>query len=187
MAGLIAVGAAVHVGEPEGSRLAPRIMRVTPTPDRPTCPGANRAIGFYRAAYAASRSVMGIVGLPARRWWGCNSARRRAVEWRQRALQARIQLKAWLRYQYDWRSWLPRNWYEVGSCETGYGGDPNWSHANRSFVSAFGITRANYAIDARAAGTPQWDDTQPPTPREQYETALAHYRMHGDGWGCPGP
>lgn len=158
-----------------------------PTPDPPTCRGSNRAIDFYRHAVRETLEQIGPVELPARRWWGCNSARRRAAEWREKAHSARVTLAKWLDYEYDWRAWLPRNWYLVGSCETGYGGDPNFRHSNSGFVSAFGITRHNYSVDAREAGTPQWDDRHPPTPREQYETALAHYHMHGDGWGCPGP
>jgi hypothetical protein len=90
-------------------------------------------------------------------------------------------------YHYDWRSWLPRNWYLVGSCETGYGGPPNWHHANGSYVSAFGISRRIYDSDAAYMGAPPWSDRHPPTPRQQYLAALGHYKRFGDGWGCPGP
>lgn len=152
-----------------------------------SCHGANEAIDYYRRAYRDHREQMGVEGMPARRWWGCESARRRAVEWRDKAAAARKALKKWVDYQYDWRSWLPRNWYLVGSCETGYGGAPNFNHANSSFVSAFGISRSIYDRDAAYAGGPPWNDASPPTPRQQYEAALAHYAQFGDGWGCPGP
>lgn len=156
-------------------------------PDKPACRGSKRAISFYRRAYRASRGEMGRPGPVPRVWYGCGASRRRAGEWRERAYVARVELRTWLRYNFAWQEWLPANWYRVGSCETGYGGPPNWRHANSSFVSAFGITRHNYSVDAARAGTPQWDDRNPPTPREQYLTALAHYRAYGDGWGCPGP
>jgi len=155
-------------------------------PDKPTCRSSNRAISFYRNAYHASRNVMGrYEPLPARGWWGCNSARRRAIEWRAKAYRARLELRTWLRYQYDWRSWLPRNWYLVGSCESGYGGDPNWEHTNSRFTSAFGISWREYDADAAYMGAPPWHVRH--TPRDQYKAALGHYARFGDGWDCPGP
>ncbi len=99
----------------------------------------------------------------------------------------RLQHAAWVDYHYNWRSWLPANWKAVGTCETGYGGDPNFKFANGSFVSAFGISRSIYDTDARMSGTPPWNDANPPTPRQQYLAAAAHYQHFGDGWGCPGP
>lgn len=89
--------------------------------------------------------------------------------------------------QHNWQAWLPGNWVAVARCETGI----NWSHANSSYVSAFGIQRGNrggqYDDDARKVGMPPWNDARPPTPWQQYQTALSHYRSFGDGWGCPGP
>lgn len=156
-----------------------------PKPDRPTCPGANRAISFYRHSVRDTLKQIGPVTLPQRRWWGCNSARRRAVEWREKAHTARTTLAKWIAYQYDWRSWLPRNWYLVGSCESGYGGDPNWEHTNSRFTSAFGISWAEYNADAAYMGAPPWNVRH--TPRDQYKAALGHYARFGDGWDCPGP
>jgi hypothetical protein len=161
------------------------VSSVVHRPDKPTCRSSNQAIGFYRQAYRASRHAMGQEGLPVRRWWGCNSARRRAVEWRAKAHQARVELTAWVKYQYDWRSWLPRNWYLVGSCESGYGGDPNWEHTNHRFTSAFGISWREYDADAAYMGAPPWHVRH--TPRDQYKAALGHYARFGDGWDCPGP
>ena len=127
---------------------------------------------------------MGLAGAPPRAWYGCDAARRRAAEWRDRAKAAREALERW-RYLYDWRSWLPRNWYRLGSCETGGGGDPNFEHTNGQFTSAFGISWAEYNADAAFMGAPPWHVRH--TPRDQYLAALGHYKRFGDGWGCPGP
>lgn len=95
-------------------------------------------------------------------------------------------------WQYKWWVWLPSNWQALGACETGYGKRPgNWKHANSRYVSAFGIQRGSFAgaydHDAKMAGMPPWNDAHPPTPWQQYRTALMHYRLYGDGWGCSGP
>jgi hypothetical protein len=104
----------------------------------------------------------------------------RALVWTKRELrQARRE------WEWSWRLWLPDKWARLGACETGYGRRPgNWRWDSGTHVSAFGITRANYAADARAAHMPQWD--RHPSPWQQYRTALAHYRLHGgfSGWGC---
>jgi hypothetical protein len=86
---------------------------------------------------------------------------------------------------------LPPNWLAVAICESGHN-PPNFAHDSGTYVSAFGIFRPGYADDAHRIGNLSWDETlrargEPPTPREQYEAALSHYREHGDGWGCPGP
>lgn len=90
-------------------------------------------------------------------------------------------------WQFRYRVWLPANWRSVAQCETGL----NWHHHNSSYVSAFGIQRGHlggqYDDDARRAGMPPWNDARPPTPWQQYRTALSHYRRFGDGWGCAGP
>ena len=88
-------------------------------------------------------------------------------------------------YQYNWRSWLPANWRRLGTCETGYGGDPNFEHSNSKFTSAFGISWAEYNADAAYMGAPPWNVRH--TPRDQYKAALGHYARFGDGWSCPGP
>jgi len=122
----------------------------------------------------------------------CRIARR--VYKQHSANLARLEQAA-MAYQYDWQTWMPRGskWYRVASCETGYGRDPNWSHDSGTYVSAFGIFRPGYADDAHRVGNMSWDETvrargTVPTPREQYEAALSHYRAHGgfSGWGCRG-
>lgn len=92
------------------------------------------------------------------------------------------------RWQYQYQEWLPSVWHRLAQCETGV----NWEHANSQYVSAFGIQRGShngaYDSDARYARMPPWNDLRPPTPWQQYRTALAHYRRFGgfSGWGCRG-
>jgi hypothetical protein len=158
-----------------------------PKPDRPTCRGSNRAIGFYRQAVRETLGRIGPVELPARRWWGCNSARRRAVEWRAKAHEARRQVAEYLDRMYDWASWLPDKYARVGACETGYGQRPgNWEHDSGTYVSAFGIIRGAYDDFSRRLGYPGWDEGGR-TPRQQYEVAAAIQAAYGWGaWGCGG-
>lgn len=157
------------------------------------CPAAQNAIGHYRRAYTASRSTMGLDGAPPRAWYPCAAARRRAAQWRDRAKQARLELARWTRDNYHWWLWLPSNWAALGACETGYGKRPgNWAHDSGQYVSAFGIQRHNYMLDAHRIGNLSWDETKArlgrlPTPREQYGAAVSHLNTYGDGWGCPGP
>ena len=153
------------------------------------CPQVQRAVSFYRGKYREWRSKMGQDGPPPREWRSCVPAEEQAATWKARAEQAR----ASYRRQFDWRSWLPRGWYGIGSCETGYGGDPNWQHDSGTYVSAFGIYRPPYADDAHRIGNMSWDETvrargAVPTPWEQYQAALSHYRANGglSGWGCKG-
>lgn len=152
------------------------------------CPAAQRAVGFYRRVFTHARVSMALRGAPARVWYGCEAARRRAVEWRERARAAREKLAAWREYQYDWRSWLPRGWYGIGSCETGYGGDPNWRHNSGTYQGAFGFAVSSWdgfvgRADPEAGPYPP--EAYEATPRQQYEVALAIYREFGlSGWGC---
>lgn len=160
----------------------------TPSPAA-RCPAAQKAIGHYRRAYTASRNAMSLTGAVPRVWYPCQAARRRAVEWRDKAWQAKRAYAKWHEYHYDWQKWLPYNWYRVGSCESGYGGPPNWEHTGHSrdgyFVSGFGISAREYDKDAAVYGAPPWHVRH--TPRDQYLAALGHYKRFGDGWSCPGP
>lgn len=97
--------------------------------------------------------------------------------------------------QWAWQSWLPDKWQRLGACETGDGQRPgNWFHHNSEYVSAFGIQRGAfdgaYDHDAAAVGMPPWSDdvTKMPTPWQQWQTALSHYKHHHgfSGWGCKG-
>jgi hypothetical protein len=165
----------------------------TPRPDPPTtsaalydsrCGDAYRGVRWLRARYNEHRATMGLTPAPPiEQAMGCRRLRARAAYWLRAARVNRVAAERWLEYHYDWRAWLPSNWRAVAECETHL----NWRHSNSSFVSAFGISRTIYDTDARAAGVPGWSDVRPPTPRQQYLAALAHYRMFGDGWGCSGP
>jgi hypothetical protein len=85
--------------------------------------------------------------------------------------------------QWNWQAFLPANWRNVARCETGI----DWTFANGVYVSAFGISRREYDRDAAYMDAPPWNDARPPSPWNQYQAALGHYRRFGDGWGCPGP
>ena len=151
------------------------------------CASARRAVAHYRALTWERQSARDgdrATRTPLARGRSCHWARYAAREWQARARSARVALERW-RYLYDWRSWLPANWYRLGSCETGYGGAPNWEHSNDRFTSAFGISWAEYDADAAHMGAPPWRVRH--TPRDQYLAALGHLDRFGDGWGCPGP
>jgi len=138
---------------------------------------------------------MGLAGAPARAWYPCKATRRRAVEWRDRAWQAKRAYSGWKRDNYHWWLFMPRGSkaYRVASCETGYGRDPNFAHDSGTYVSAFGIYRPGYADDAHRVGNLSWDETlrqlgRIPTPLEQYQAMESHRAQHGgwSGWGCRG-
>jgi hypothetical protein len=162
----------------------------------PGCRPSVKAITYYRKAYTASRTAMGLAGAVPRVWYQqCPALRERAVAWRGRARKAARELAVWKRDNYQWWRWMPRGskWYRVASCETGYGRDPNFAHDSGTYVSAFGIYRPGYADDAHRVGNLSWDETirargTVPTPREQYDAAVSHYNAHGgfSGWGCRG-
>jgi hypothetical protein len=88
--------------------------------------------------------------------------------------------------QWHWEAWLPDKWRRVGMCETGL----NWRHANSQYVSAFGISVREYDNDAAYMGVRGWyvKGRPAPSPWEQYQAALGHYRRFGgfSGWGCRG-
>lgn len=154
------------------------------------CPQAQRAISFYRQKYRAHREAMNLPGPVPRVWYACDAARRRAHEWLDRAAAARQAFTDWRAYHYNWRTWLPHHWVRVGSCETGYGGPPNWHHANSSYQGAFGFATSSWdsfvgSADPKAGPYPH--EAWQATPRQQYEVALAIYRRYGmSGWGCKG-
>lgn len=129
---------------------------------------------------------------PVPRVWykGCDVLERRAIEWRERAGAARLEYDRWHAYHYDWRSWLSAHWYSVGSCETGYGGPPNWRHSNSQYQGAFGFAISSwdgYVGEADPKAGPYPSEAWMATPRQQLEVALAIYRHFGmSGWGCKG-
>lgn len=199
MAGLtlIITGASVAADRPQGETTSRSHVLATSSIyiAADTCVESQRAISFYRQAYGRSRARMEASPPVPRVWYhDCSAVRRRAVEWQNRAADARVEADRWVDTNYAWWKWLPDKWQRVGACETGYGRRPgNWSHDSGTYVSAFGIYRAGYADDAHRIGNLSWDETRRdlgrlPTPREQYDAALSHYRAHGgfSGWGCRG-
>ncbi|HEX5029824.1 MAG TPA: hypothetical protein VFX78_00030 [Candidatus Eisenbacteria bacterium] len=165
-----------------------------PKPDNPpVCQKRqlNRAITYYRTAYRQHREAMWLEGPVSRVWYhDCDTLKRRAVDWRDRADVARIEYIEWHVYQYNWRDWLPWHWYRVGSCETGSGGPPNWRHSNSQYQGAFGFAISSwddYVGRADPKAGPYPSEAYLATPRQQYEVALAIYRQYGmSGWGCKG-
>lgn len=86
--------------------------------------------------------------------------------------------------QWNWQAWLPAHWYRVGSCETGYGGDPNWRHSNSKYQGAFGFAISSWD-GYKLPGYP--DEAWQATPWQQYQVALQIYNRFGmSGWGCKG-
>lgn len=123
----------------------------------------------------------------------CDFVRSGVSEWRARARNAREKYERWWAYHYDWRAWLPAEWYSIGSCETGYGGPPNWSHSNSEFEGAFGLRGPGLETGAWLAHVERADPKAGPypfyasdaTPRQQYEHALVLHALYGwDPWGC---
>lgn len=169
-----------------------------PTPDPPPsadaiigarperCLDAQKGIRFYRAAYTANRTAMWKPGAPPRAWYDCATTRRRASEWRAKAKAAREKLVEWRAYQYDWASWLPPGWRGVARCET----QTNWRHRNSEYEGAFGFAVGSWDSFVRSADPkagPYPASAADATPRQQYEVALAIYRLYGlSGWGCRG-
>jgi hypothetical protein len=141
---------------------------------------------FYVSRYREWRAKMG-AGTMSPKTVDVSCPHYLARVWREKAHAARLEFERWFRYHYAWREWLPARWKRLIQCET----FSNFRWDSGRYVSAFGIYRAAYADDARHVGLLSWDETlrrlhRYPTPREQYRTALSHYRLHGgfDGWGC---
>jgi hypothetical protein len=129
---------------------------------------------------------MGLAGAPARAWYPCDTARRRAVEWRDRAWQAKHELDRWTAYHWNWRSWLPAGWAAIARCETGL----RWDWNSGAYQGSFGFAVSSWdafrgQADPKAGPYPS--EAYLATPRQQYEVALAIYRRYGlTGWGCAG-
>lgn len=155
------------------------------------CPGARRGLNFYRDKYTQHRKAMWLEGAPPARRYDCAATARRAAEWRIRARQAQKAHARWTVYHFHWWVWLPDKWQRIGACETGYGKRPgNWRHSNGSYQGAFGFAIRSWddfapRADRRAGPYPS--EAYLATPRQQYEVALAIYRVYGlSGWGCRG-
>jgi hypothetical protein len=160
-----------------------------------TCRNARRAVHWYREVVREYAAKMGAGTSLAEGRTEANAACPRYLVkvLRSKARAMRLRWERWWHWHFAWWDWLPANWRALGACETGYGKQPgNWTWDSGAYVSAFGIYRAGYADDAHRIGNLSWDETisrlhRFPTPREQYEAGLSHYRTWGDGWGCAGP
>jgi len=112
-------------------------------PSQP-CPGAQQAIGYYRRAYTASRTRMGLPGAPPRAWYPCDAARRRATEWRDRAKDARLELARWKREQ--WAA-PPEPFLSIARCEqpsrSGLHG-VNWQAYSASYEGGYGFAHSTW-------------------------------------------
>ena len=157
------------------------------------CPSAHKAVKFYAGRIAYWRHK---TGAPKREAATAVSARGKCPRYLARVLKAKArELRTgywrWFKYHYAWSEWLPAKWQRIGACETGYGRRPgNWRHSNSSYEGAFGFAKQSwdsfkYRADPKAGPYPE--DAWQATPRQQYEVALAIYRMYGfSGWGCRG-
>jgi len=181
-------GSSSAIPSRSSSTTAARAAEAPPPAPLLRCRSARLAVSYYRArTYERqdARDGRHATRSPIVRGKACKWARYASEVWRARARAAARRLEEWLEYQYAWEKWLPSNWYRLGSCETGYGGAPNWEHSNSRFTSAFGISWAEYDADAAYNGAPPWRVRH--TPRDQYLAALGHYARFGDGWTCAGP
>lgn len=155
----------------------------------PVCPSVRKALRFYtarwrywtqlRGAPVLLRSPSSTAGCPTY----LMHIRKR------KAFLAHREWNRWFHYQYVWSDWLPDKWQRIGACETGYGRRPgNWHHANSSYEGAFGFAKSSWdtfkhRADPKAGPYPE--DAYMATPRQQYEVALAIWRVYGfSGWGC---
>jgi hypothetical protein len=159
-----------------------------------TCRTTREAVVFYRERTWERQRARGgrlATRTPIVAGKSCHWARYAARTWSARATAARLALERWTAYHYDWRSWLPDKWQRVGACETGYGQRPGrWDWNSGTYQGAFGFFHGSWdafvpRADRKAAPYPS--EAYLATPRQQYEVALAIWRMFGfSGWGCRG-
>lgn len=63
-------------------------------------------------------------------------------------------------------------------CETGL----NWNHQTRDYVSAFGMARTTFNMDAHAVGLPDWYIGYPQ--KDQLAVARYGHYVENQFWGC---
>ena len=154
-----------------------------------SCPGVRKALRFYTDRWQHWLSLKGAAERPLARGVGCP---RYLLKVRKaKAVAAHRAWNRYWRYHWAWSEWLPDKWQRIGACETGYGKRPgNWRHSNSRYEGAFGFAKVSWdsfkwRADPKAGPYPE--DAWQATPRQQYEVALAIYRMYGfSGWGCRG-
>lgn len=172
---------------------APSIQAAKPAPRvQQSCPFLRKGIAWYRARIVAERAARGLeTPRFAEKPRTCKRVREVADLARTRAQAEAARTVRWNHYHYAWWDWLPDKWQRVGACETGYGKRPgNWRHSNSAYQGAFGFAVSSWdAFVPRADGRagPYPSEAWQATPRQQYEVALAIWRMYGfSGWGCRG-
>jgi len=155
------------------------------------CVGVQKALRFYTKRWQHWTTLRTGVGQPVRQ---LERSPQRCPRYllkirKAKAAAAHREWNRYFHYHYAWSEWLPDKWQRIGACETGYGRRPgNWRHSNSSYEGAFGFAKVSwdsfkYRADPKAGPYPE--DAWQATPRQQYEVALAIYRMYGlSGWGC---
>ncbi len=161
-------------------------LSATPSPVKAApehCPSVIAAVRFYSRRLNEWKVRMGAGStLKPRRLTAC--PRYLAKVLRAKTYAAHKAYERWHDYQYAWSHWLPQKWVRIGICETGL----NWQHSNSSYEGAFGFALQSwdsFVPRANPKAGPYPPNAYMATPRQQYEVALAIYRMFGfSGWGC---
>lgn len=158
-----------------------------------TCPDARKGLRYYRSVKQGWDRKRAISATPRKleQPRTCKRARELAKLARKNAHQARKRYEAWREYHWNWPAWLPDKWARIGACETGYGQRPGrWDWNSGTYQGAFGFYHGSwdaFAPRADPKAGPYPSEAYLATPRQQYEVALAIYRMYGlSGWGCRG-
>lgn len=132
------------------------------------CPGAQKAIGYYRRQFTAARASMGLTGAPPRVWYPCDAAKRRAVEWRARAHAAARELALWKREQ--WAA-PPEPFLSIARCEqpsrSGLHG-VEWQAYSTSYEGGYGFAHTTWD-GYKPAGYPE--NANQATVRQQTDVA----------------
>lgn len=169
------VSAAVYAGWSPGAAVAGNQKVDAPLPA--TASPAEKVARTITATWKCQDSI-GVTRTKARNVWAPHSVGYR--KWQLRVWQGRREACR----QWNYRAWLPAHWYRVGSCETGYGGPPNWRHSNSSYQGAFGFATSSWD-GYKLPGYPA--EAWQATPWQQYQVALQIYNRFGmSGWGCKG-
>lgn len=154
------------------------------------CRSAVKGLKWYRHHYTRWLTQADrVVQVKFQKAKSCPNARHLAKRWQHKARDARRYYARWYQYHYAWRDWLPSVWYGIGSCETGFGGDPNWHHNSGNSSGTSGYQGA-FGFDHDS-----WDDFRPPgypseafnaTPRQQLIVAQLIEARYGldQPWGC---
>jgi len=185
-------GTGGHAAAPSADSRAQGHLTATRVIPPENCPSVRKALRYYTAQYLHWTGLrVGAVTHPMPA--GKTRCPRYLLHIRQaKARAARKAWNAYFHYQYAWSDWLPGKWARIAICETPITKNGhrtmNWRHSNSSYEGAFGFAKSSwdsfkYRADPKAGPYPE--DAWQATPRQQYEVALAIWRMFGfSGWGC---